>query len=396
MKKILSGVIPLLLITFSSNAQLWIHNPSFEANWTGPTESVPPPPDWNNCVCCIDTSIVDINPKHSTLVIFNSQNTMLPQDGKTFIGLSGWYAQTFASGTYTKVGGEMCSSELICDQTMYKGHRYKLSVFAYADWDTGNNPPPQLIMYAGAGSCDTSQRIFTSQILHDQLSASNPIPTWKNYTATFVAKSAWNSISLRCHNIYKDTTTAWAKGTATVYLDNMSAIVPDTAYNSLHFPIVQVCNGNTIFLQSPYPLQEEQYWYTHDTLAGTGYGIYVQPNMPTMYTLVVGKDSCIPSVIQALIYPSCENELVFPTAFTPNGDHENDVFRAIQNMDNYQINNYELKIYSRWGNCVYKGNNIESGWDGEGCTTETYFYVARYNAYNGKEKIKKGTVTLLK
>lgn len=393
MKKCLFQIASLIILSLSSEAQLQIKNSSFEAAWSGPTETVPPPPDWNNCICCLDTSIADLNPKNSTLVIFDNSNPLQPTNGNSYIGLGAWYAQAFPSGTYVNVGGEMCSSELECG-LFYKGHKYKFSVKASALVNSGNNAAPQLLIYAGNSTCDTSQRIFRQVISHNDINGTSS--SWKQYDTSFIAKDNWHSISLRCKHTSIDTSTTVSKNMSMVYLDQLSDFIPDTTYNSLHFPIVEVCNGSSIFLQSPYPLEDHQDWFAGDSLVGSGYGIYAQPSSPTIYTLVVHNGTFIPSVIQTLVYPSCENELAFPTAFTPNGDLENDVFRSIQNMDNHQIINYDLRIFNRWGNCIYEGHDIATGWNGDGFTIDTYFYMARYVAKNGKEKIKKGTVTLMR
>ncbi len=397
MKYILSTFITLLILQATSKAQLTIQNASFEANNIGSTDLVPPPANWNNCICCIDTSIIDLISKNSTLDIYDTSFTTPPIEGNSYIGLSGLYYWYSPSGIHNfNVGGEMCSGSIACQKNIFKGHQYKLSFSAFSIWDDLINPPPQLSVYMGENVCDTTQRIFLSLINHDTLSVSNPNPTWKTYSTSFISKGDWRTISLRSENIFKDTSKKWGKGNAYTYIDHLSQLIPDTAYNSLRFPIKQVCDGSQIFLQSPYPFEDDQRWYIDTVLVGSGYGIYVSPSNPTVYTLVVGRDSCIPSVIQALVYPSCENELVFPTAFTPNSDDQNEVFRPIQNIAIHQINNFELLIFNRRGNKIFTTNDYKTGWNGGDYPMDTYFYLATYNAYNGKLKRKKGTVTLIR
>lgn len=52
-----------------------------------------------------------------------------------------------------------------------------------------------------------------------------------------------------------------------------------------------------------------------------------------------------------------------PNAFTPNGDGLNDVFMP-KNMYG-EAKDFEMYIYDRWGNLIYKNTNLTKGWDGK-------------------------------
>ena len=52
--------------------------------------------------------------------------------------------------------------------------------------------------------------------------------------------------------------------------------------------------------------------------------------------------------------------VVFPTAFSPNGDGLNDVFKPIHG----DVAEFKIVILNRLGVIVYRGNNINEGWDG--------------------------------
>jgi gliding motility-associated-like protein len=89
--------------------------------------------------------------------------------------------------------------------------------------------------------------------------------------------------------------------------------------------------------------------------------------------------------------------LYVPTAFTPNGNGLNDVFRPIA----LGIRNLEyFRVYNRWGELVYQTSEIGKGWDGnykgreQG--TSAFVWQALATDFTGKRIFKKGSVVLIK
>jgi len=72
---------------------------------------------------------------------------------------------------------------------------------------------------------------------------------------------------------------------------------------------------------------------------------------------------------------------VIPDAFTPNNDNLNETF-TINGLHDVFLD-FEIYIYNRWGNLVYKGNNNKQDWDGTYKGKElpvgTYFYRLYFN-----------------
>ncbi|NCU77454.1 MAG: hypothetical protein EBV59_11065, partial [Synechococcaceae bacterium WB7_1C_051] len=52
-----------------------------------------------------------------------------------------------------------------------------------------------------------------------------------------------------------------------------------------------------------------------------------------------------------------------PNAFTPDGDPFNPQFKPLFPVG-FDIYNYNMLIYNRWGEVVFETNNVEVGWDG--------------------------------
>lgn len=99
-------------------------------------------------------------------------------------------------------------------------------------------------------------------------------------------------------------------------------------------------------------------------------------------TLLVNTESCC--------------TVVFPNAFTPNGDGRNDLFRPI-NVFNRQVESF--RIYNRYGQVVYETATVSRGWDGTLGGTPldlgTYFYMINFEC-DGKSTTQKGEFILLR
>lgn len=86
-----------------------------------------------------------------------------------------------------------------------------------------------------------------------------------------------------------------------------------------------------------------------------------------------------------------------PTAFTPNGDGKNDVFKpgniAYQKLQ-------EFRVFDRWGKEVFSTIDPKIGWDGsyKGQPQDmgVYHYIIRMVAPDGEVSIYKGDITLLR
>ena len=85
-----------------------------------------------------------------------------------------------------------------------------------------------------------------------------------------------------------------------------------------------------------------------------------------------------------------------PTAFSPNGDGQNDYFRAL----GIKIEKVEIQVYDRWGQLYYEGDGYDQGWDGKyndkECEIEVYVYWARVYFETGETELYQGNVTLIR
>ena len=92
--------------------------------------------------------------------------------------------------------------------------------------------------------------------------------------------------------------------------------------------------------------------------------------------------------------PCCE--VLFPNAFTPNGDTHNDVFRPIfKGYHNFHV----FRIVNRWGQTVFETSNSNGAWDGNynGVPQDmgVYYYYLKYDCGGGTQEAK-GDVTLVR
>jgi gliding motility-associated-like protein len=105
------------------------------------------------------------------------------------------------------------------------------------------------------------------------------------------------------------------------------------------------------------------------------------------------KDSLVKIADIDIIYPP-----VLPSAFTPNGDGENDflLIRGGPIKDGTLL----LKIYNEWGTVIFESTSQDDGWDGKHIELDqpigVYIYTLEAETINGLKHKLFGEVTLLR
>jgi gliding motility-associated-like protein len=121
----------------------------------------------------------------------------------------------------------------------------------------------------------------------------------------------------------------------------------------------------------------------------------VSPTKDVTYQVEI-KNGCIDFVESFNIKVILDFYLEAPSAFTPNGDTYNDIFK----FETKDIKNFELKIFDRWGKMVFSTNDILQGWDGKVNgymqNIDTYIYYVKAESIYGYKFEKKGSFLLLK
>jgi len=97
--------------------------------------------------------------------------------------------------------------------------------------------------------------------------------------------------------------------------------------------------------------------------------------------------------ILALTDTFAKDPIFVVSGFTPNGDGKNDYF-VIKGLENYKSN--EIKVFNRWGKMVYTAANYRNDWAGNNLEMDTYMYLLKVKDMQGKERLIKGDVTLIR
>lgn len=86
-------------------------------------------------------------------------------------------------------------------------------------------------------------------------------------------------------------------------------------------------------------------------------------------------------------------DIFLPTAFSPNNDGHNDVFRLSgKNLD--ALSAFQISIYNRWGAVVFQSTDPRFKWTAENEPAGVYVYYLSY--YHRGDKTYSGNVTLLR
>ncbi|BAV06271.1 gliding motility-associated C-terminal domain-containing protein [Filimonas lacunae] len=152
-----------------------------------------------------------------------------------------------------------------------------------------------------------------------------------------------------------------------------------------------ICSYDRITLTSIIPLNS-RVWQTNSTAASidVSAGVY----------WLTGKDmhNCtVKDTIWVYGEKCLDHGMYMPTAFTPDHDGKNDVFRPVFSG---KVSQYRFSVYNRYGQQVFTSTQLNQGWDGtfKGSYSDmnVYVWVCQYQLDGGPLQVEKGTVTLLR
>lgn len=124
----------------------------------------------------------------------------------------------------------------------------------------------------------------------------------------------------------------------------------------------------------------------------------IEIQQPGVYWLkVTDANGCSGADSITLIDKKCRRDVYIPTAFTPNGDGKNEVFKPVIFG---KPQKYGFAIYNRWGAIVFQTSDPQKGWDGKIAGTiqpaGVFVWTCVYQFKGAEMKTEKGTVLLIR
>jgi gliding motility-associated-like protein len=145
-----------------------------------------------------------------------------------------------------------------------------------------------------------------------------------------------------------------------------------------------------------------------DLKAKTGYASYLWSTGATSSTITVtapdtywvevkAQNGCTAKESLTVSPKDCMKGVYIPSAFTPNNDGRNDVFKPLVYGN---VKHYKFQVFNRWGEIVFQSDNPANGWDGtnKGVKLETnvFVWVCSYQLEGEEKKTERGTVVVIR
>jgi gliding motility-associated-like protein len=181
--------------------------------------------------------------------------------------------------------------------------------------------------------------------------------------------------------------------------------------DSLNVPQTPIVSGDsTICSNDPPPSYElinanpngTISWFGDANLTeylGSGNSFYPENDSSATYYVLQTVNGCAGQA-QSFYVEVIACNLIIPTAFTPDGDGDNDLWEIVGLDAQFPLN--QVKVYNRWGDLIYtsvEGNYALSPWDGtyndKKLPVGSYYFILEKSTDGSIEPIN-GTVSILR
>lgn len=341
------NLIPLLALilgplTFFAQQPL---NPGLEGT---PQMDIPP----NEWMPCKYNSTPDTQPYDGLWV------TKPASEGSAYLGMvtrgnNGGYANsTEACGTWLTAPmrkGECYKIVMDLHMSTEMGH-----YATWTDWQSYANPV-KLIIWGGLEACSYDNLLFESLPIFDT--------EWTTYE--FIVTPTIDRLDfLILEAQYASDFTYFGN----IMIDNIRIEYPALKVDLGND--TTICMGETVRLDAT---AGEGVAYTWDD-GSTEPVKFVKD--PGTYSVQVSAGSCINTDSIRIETKECTRCYFYaPNAITPNGDGLNDVFAVTTNCEPLK---FDMRIYNRLGELVFRSDNYMIGWNGKGKNGTTEFDVYYY------------------
>ncbi len=189
-----------------------------------------------------------------------------------------------------------------------------------------------------------------------------------------------------------------------LYATGTDGCLSDTLSDSIHIIQINANAGNDTIVARGQPLQLNASggslfsWSPPDGLSDPAIAnpVAVLQKDMTYYLTVSSPEGCAGrDTLNIKVYEG--PQFYVPTAFSPNGDGQNDIFRPV--AAGMKRLNY-FRVFDRWGRQMFSTRTLMEGWDGKYAGQDAplgaYVWMIEGTDYKGKVIFRKGTVTLIR
>ncbi|MBI1226440.1 MAG: T9SS type B sorting domain-containing protein [Bacteroidetes bacterium] len=195
-------------------------------------------------------------------------------------------------------------------------------------------------------------------------------------------------------------------GTASFHVEKAGILDIDLSANLVGQAMVAY--GESIQLTAitslPTSILDSITWTPADLLSCTDcFDPMATPLVPTTFVVTVYKNGCVESDSLTVFVDLGEGQVYVPTAFSPNDDAVNDLFRIYTGPSVTRVKNF--MVFDRWGEMVYEYEDFDPkdparGWDGKldgmPMNPAVFVWFAEVEFVDGSSKILEGEVTLMR